>query len=116
METANISGTVRINLTPEYARQINWGRPTLWKKPQQEGQVFPLIVKIKDTPGVSGVWYTDDKNSELFAVIKVDDPNEGKVIESKIRSYEGVKDVQITLGIAGPPPPPPAKSNESNSV
>jgi hypothetical protein len=35
METANISGSISINLTPEYARQINWGRPVFGKKQQE---------------------------------------------------------------------------------
>jgi hypothetical protein len=108
METANISGSIRINLTTEYARQINWGRPVFWKKPQQEPKEIPLIVQIKNTDGVSGVWYTNDKNSELLATIKVHNPDEGEKIATKISGYPGVKTVQISLGPAGPPPPPPS--------
>jgi hypothetical protein len=112
METANISGSIRIDLKPDYARQINWGKPARsyfsLKRPQQKVEDFPLINQIKSTPGVSGVWYTDDKNSELIAIIKVQNPEEGKMIASTIKGYEGVKDVQISLGVAGPPPPPPS--------
>jgi hypothetical protein len=78
------------------------------KKSPEETQDFPLLTRIKSTPDVSGVWYTDDENSELFAIIKVRDLKEGKIIASTIRSYESVKDVQISLGTAGPPPPPPS--------
>ena len=114
METTNISGSISINLTPEYARQINWGKPF---RKRQEVQDVPLLSKIESIPGVSGVWYTDNKNSELFAVIKVDDPKVGKTIADTIRGYEGVRDVQISIGIAGPPPPPsPTKHNQNSSV
>lgn len=105
METANISGSIRINLTSEFARQINWGKPF---QKRQEAQDVPLLSNIESIHGVSGVWYTDNKNSELLAIIKVDNPKEGNIIADTIRSYEGVKDVQISLGIAGPPPPPPS--------
>jgi hypothetical protein len=96
-----------INLTPDLARQINWGRPVFGKKQKQEVKDFPLIAKIKNTPGVSGVWYTDDKNSELLATIKVHNPDEGNKIVSTISGFTGVMAVQISLGPAGPPPPPP---------
>ena len=63
-------GVIRINLSPDHARQI-WGRSIFWKKPEQEKiELFPMVGKIKDLPGVSGVWYTDDKNSEILATIK----------------------------------------------
>jgi hypothetical protein len=107
MEKANISGVIRINLTPDHARQI-WERSIIWKRPEQEKiEIFPIVGKIKDLPGVSGVWYTDDKNSELLATIKVQNPDEGKKIATTISGYKGVKAVQISLGPAGPPPPPP---------
>jgi hypothetical protein len=115
METGNISGSIRINLTPEYARQINWGKPF---RKRQERQDVPLLSKIESISGVSGVWYTDNKNSELFAVIKVDDPEGGRIIANTIRGYEGVRDVKISLGIAGPPPPSPSpkKPDKKSSV
>jgi hypothetical protein len=104
MEAANISGSITINLTPEYARQISWGKPTAYFT----GGDAPLLSKIKAIPGVSGVWYTDDKNSELFATIKVRSPDEGEKIAATISGYKGVKAVQFSLGPAGPPPPPPS--------
>jgi len=107
MESANISGVVQINLTPDHARQI-WGRSIFWKKPEQEAKDIPLIGQIKGTPGVSDVWYTNDKNSELLATIKVHYPEEGEKIAATISGYKGVKTVQISLGPAGPPPPPPS--------
>jgi hypothetical protein len=115
METANISGSIRINLTPEYARQINWGNPF---RKREEVRDVPLLTKIESTHGISGVWYTDNKNSELFAIIKVDNPKEGNIIADTIRGYEGVKDVKVSLGFAGPPTPPPSstKPNGNSTV
>jgi hypothetical protein len=78
------------------------------KRSQQKIEDFPLIKQIKSTKGVSGVWYTVDKNSELIVIIKVQNPEEGKTIASTIEGYQGVKSVQISLGAAGPPPPPPS--------
>jgi hypothetical protein len=102
MEKANISGVIQINLAPDHARQI-WGRSIFWKPDKEKIEIW----KIKDIPGVSDVWYTDDKNSELLATIKVRNPDEGKKIATTISGYRGVKAVQISLGPAGPPPPPP---------
>lgn len=112
METANISGSIRINLTPEYAREIGWGRPLFVKRGGQESKDVPLITKLKDTHGVSGVYFTNDKNGELIATIRVQNPNEGKDILTTIVKYPGVMAAQISLGPAGPPPasPPPKPS------
>jgi hypothetical protein len=113
----NISGGIRINLTSDYMRQMSWGqKATFWKRSQQQIKDVPLLEKINSIPGVSGVWFTDDKNSELFVVIKVNDPSEGENIAAKIRGYEGVGDVQVSLGPAGPPPPAPERTNENASV
>lgn len=103
METTNLSGSIRIDLTPDYARQINKG---FWKRSQEKG--LDIIEKIKSMHGVSGVWYTDDKNSEVLATIKVRNPDEGEKIAATISGYTGVKTVRISLGPAGPPPPPPS--------
>ena len=103
METANISGSIMINLKPDYARRLSRERITYSTGVKDS----PLIAKISGTPGVSGVWFTDDKNSELLATIKVHNPDEGKKIAAEISGYTGVKAVQISLGPAGPPPPPP---------
>jgi hypothetical protein len=108
--TANISGSISIILSPDRARQSDiWGRAIFWKKPEKEEiELFQLTKKINELDGVSGVWYTDDKNSELFATIKVHNPDEGNKIATTISGYKGVKAVQISLGHAGPPPPPPS--------
>jgi hypothetical protein len=106
VETTNISGSIRIDLTPDYARQINRGKSIFWKRPQEKD--LDIIAKIKSMQGVSGVWYTDDKNSEVLATIKVRNPDEGEKIAATISGYTGVKTVQISLGPAGPPPPPPS--------
>jgi hypothetical protein len=109
MEKANISGSIRISLTPDQARRYSriWGRSIFWKKSEQEIKIFPLVEKIKDTPGVSDVWFTDDKDSKLLATIRVQNPDEGNKIASTISGYNGVMDVKISLGTAGPPPSSP---------
>jgi hypothetical protein len=107
--TANISGSISIIPTPDHARQSDiWGRAIFWKKNVEKVELFQLKKKISDTPGVSGVWYTDDKDSRLLATIKVHNPNEGNLIATTISGYKGVKAVQISVGPAGPPPPPPS--------
>jgi hypothetical protein len=111
METANISGSIKINISPEYARRFSWGRTVFGKRHEQEVNDFSLIAKIKGTPGVSGVWFTDDKNSKLLATIRVQDPDEGKKIVSTISGYNGVMDVKISLGTAGPPPSSPPQDS-----
>ena len=61
-------GSIRINLTPNkiVLAKLTWGRPGFWKKPPQDAKEYGLIVQIKATPGVSEVFYTDKKDSELL--------------------------------------------------
>lgn len=55
------------------------------------------ISAIKSIAGVSEVYYTNNKNIDLFVTIEVKDALEGEQIISKIKSLQGVKDAQISL-------------------
>jgi hypothetical protein len=98
---AELPGTIRIELTPEMKQYVSGYTFTSGFSSHgfntKESRYRPILDAIKKISGVKDVWFTDDKETDLFVEIAVDSRQEGNKIESEIKNIAHVKSTELRM-------------------
>jgi hypothetical protein len=96
-----LPGSIRIELIPEMKQYVSGSTfiSTLNHRGfnTKEGKYQAILDEIKKIPGVKDVWFTDDKETNLFVEIEVNSLQEGLKIESDIKKMTYVKATELSV-------------------
>jgi len=98
---AELPGSIRIELTPEWKQYVSGFTFTSAFSSRgfntKESRYRSILDEIKKVEGVKDVWFTDDKETDLFVEIGANSSQEGRNIESRIKNIPGVKNTVLNM-------------------
>jgi hypothetical protein len=98
---ARLPGSIRIQLIPELKQYVSGYTFTSTFSSRsfdtKESRYRPILGELKKIDGVKDVWFTDDKETDLFVEIEASGPEEGRNIESTIKNIPGVKNTELNM-------------------
>jgi hypothetical protein len=96
---AELPGSIRIELIPELKQYVSGITitSTFSSFNTKESRYRPILDEIKKIEGVKDVWFTDDKETDLFVEIGANSTQESRNIESRIKNLPGVKNTELYM-------------------